>query len=128
MSLAAFRAPDLGNAIPADAYDLLPALRWKRTDFQIFPILRFHYDVIRTVKLDLAASRAAVDLGLQGSRHNIGPISGKETGLSELDLLPLQKSHFPATGTLDRSHWAASMAWMTPLTPSVFTVSIRPLS
>ena len=125
MGLAAGAAPDLGNAIPADAHNTLAALRRK----VILIVLRLPHLLSGLVELDLAALRAAVDLHLQGTGQDVGPVSRKETGLSKLDLFPLEKPQLSAAvSTFDGSHSACSTAAITPLTPVVSTVSIRPLS
>ena len=125
MGLAAGPAPDLGNAVPADTHDALGTL-----GRQIFlSFLRRQHMLLRLVKIDLAAAGTAVDLHFQRAGQNIPPISGEKAGLSQLELLPLQKLRLSAAVTTAyRSHWAFMTASMTPLTPAVSTVSMRPLS
>ena len=125
MDFATNPAANLWNTIPADTNDML--ITFRRQLFLI--VLSFPQLFFGLVKFDLAAAGAAVDLHLQSAGQDISPITGEKSGLSQLKLFPLQKLRLSAAVSATyRSHSAFITVSMTPLTPVVSTVSMRPLS
>ena len=102
MGLPTATATHLRHTIPADAHDMLADFRRLLVYFGFF--IR-DIIVLRTVELDLAAFGAAVDLHIQCSGKDVGPITKERTRLSQLNFFLLYKMQgVPASGAFDLSH------------------------
>lgn len=125
MLFTAVWTANLRNTIHTDTDDL--RIRF-RSCFKV-RFLQAFYRIFRQKELQFSALRTAVNLHLQATAEAEIQISYPSMAVSLLEMLTHHKRHGTlAPLAMQLSFHSFSTASITPLTPSVFTVSIRPLS
>lgn len=125
MLFTAVWATNLRNTIHTDTNDLCIRFRG------CFKVRFLHavYCIFRQKELQFSALRTAVNLHLQATAEAEIQISYPRMTISLLEMFTHHKRHGTlAPLAMQLSFHSFSTASITPLTPSVFTVSISPLS